>query len=210
MCRQASWQKAQCLQRGTSVPGPLAVCGWGSLPWLCVGGALCPAAVYLWSSLSTRALREGRHTLLVSGGRGLPRGVTPPSGDRGGGQDSLLVMWEPGSPPSSDLEKPACSCSPAGSCWSLGNYCLLPGAELGKRRTRQGPVLKRPVQLREASLREPQALADSRDAAQAAWWPFWIKKAQPGTGLSGGLWERPGGPRGRPASAGVGGHRRRS
>lgn len=52
---------------GDECPGPLAV-WWGSLPWLRVGGALCPAAPYLWSS-STRALREGRHTLLVSGGR---------------------------------------------------------------------------------------------------------------------------------------------
>lgn len=65
------------------------------------------------------------------------------------------------------------------------------------------PFLKRPVWLREASLGEPQALADSRNAAQAAWWAFWIKKAQLGTGLSGGLWERPGGPQGRPAPAGA-------
>lgn len=78
--------------------------------------------------------------MLVSGSHGLPRGVTPHQPTVGGGQGSLLVMWEPGSPPSSDLEKPACSCSPAGSRWSLGNYCLLPSAELGKWRTQQGPI----------------------------------------------------------------------
>lgn len=33
---QAAWREAQCLQRGTSVPGPLAVCGWGCLPSSCV------------------------------------------------------------------------------------------------------------------------------------------------------------------------------
>ena len=39
---QAAWREAQCSQRGTSVPGPLAV--WAGLPaqQLCTCGPACP------------------------------------------------------------------------------------------------------------------------------------------------------------------------